>query len=203
MTVSTFSSLVDREVERRFTENAPVHGRMMRNPVTGAGYVGGLDPIEEQKEAARRPLLAREYHALNAPADAQPLPISEPERDDFRWGGTPLHYIVALYARSLDGQNYDVKLHPTFAEYASGVLWEAELVDSRWGCLPNFDDDQLANLKKRFPPLRLEGMGPGLTWRPPQEHAETMESVRRRRLPPKEYAKAVAARRRSRGLPAL
>jgi hypothetical protein len=176
---------------------------MMRNPVTGAGYVGGLDPIEEQKEEAGRALEAREWFRLNGPADAQPLPVSYHDRDDYRLSDNLLLYIVALFTRSLDGRHYDFNEHPSFAKYVSGVLWEAERVDNEWGSPPNFDDDQLATLKKRFPPLRLEGMGPGLTWQPPREHAETMEDVRRRRLPPKEYAKAVAALRRNRGLPAL
>jgi hypothetical protein len=199
MKVRKFSSLVDREVERLFRENPPVHGELCENPVTGGDYVGGIDPIEVQKDAARRSLLAREYHALNAPADAQPLPISNSEWSTFKFGVSLMLYIVALYFRSLEGQNYDVKVHPSFADYVSGVLWEAERVDNEWGRPPDYGDDQLANLKKRFPPLRLEGMGPGLTWEPPQEHAETMGNLRRCRLPPEEYAKAIADLRRSRG----
>ena len=61
---------------------------------------------------------------INGPADAQPLPLSYDEREDMKGGGL-LDYILALYARSLEGRDYDVKEHPSFADYVRGVLWEA------------------------------------------------------------------------------
>jgi hypothetical protein len=44
------------EVERLFRENPPRYGELCRNPVTDDLYVGMLDPVEPQKEAARRAL---------------------------------------------------------------------------------------------------------------------------------------------------
>ena len=90
---------VDREVERLFREHPPVYGKLCVNPVHGGLYVGGIDPIQPQKEAARRRLLAREWFRLHGPADAQPLPVSDGERSKMKARCTLFHYIVALYAR--------------------------------------------------------------------------------------------------------
>jgi hypothetical protein len=181
MTMSEFSSLIDQEVERLFRENPPLHGKQCRNPVTGAGYIGGLDPIEEQKDVARRALSAREWFRSNGPAEAQPLPVSYYDRDAYKLSCNLLLYIVALYTRSLDARHYDVKAHPAFADYVSGVLFEAERPDNEFGGPPDYGDDQLAELKKRFPPRKLDGLGPGLVWLPPKEHAEVMASICRNR----------------------
>ena len=83
-------------------------------------------------------------------------------------GRALLPYIVALYARSLEGSDYDphlgmvrvvydVQEHPPFADYVSGVLWEAERVDGNIGRLPNYPDE-LRKLKKRFSPRALKGL---------------------------------------------
>jgi hypothetical protein len=125
-----------------------------------------------------RALLAREYFAKHGPADAPPLPLSYDEREDLKGGRGLLAYIVALYARSLDSREYDLKEHPEIAEYISGVLWEAERVDGDIGTLPNYPD-QLPKLKKRFPPRKLSGLGPGFYWEPPKLHARTMAIHRR------------------------
>lgn len=153
------------------------YGENCRNPVTGAGYVHGIDPIAPQKEAARRALFAREWFAIFGPADAQPLPLNQYEYEDWKcrglWG-----YIVALYARSLQGDDkFDVKQHPPFAAYVSGVLWEAGRVDGIIGSIPD-SPDELTKLKKRFPPRELTGMGPGFCWLPRKLYAEAMPDYR-------------------------
>ena len=154
-------TLVGREVERLFRESPDQ-------------YFDGDDPIEPQKDAKRRALLAREWFAINGPADAPPLPLSLVEREDLKGKGLLLH-IVAWYARSLDSREYDIKEHPSFADYASGVLWEA----GRLVCPLNYPPDEERKLKKRFPPRMLKGMSSGLCWLPPKEHAESMASRRR------------------------
>jgi hypothetical protein len=68
-------TLIGREVERLFSETTASHGEVYENPALGTHFVYGLDPIEPQKEAACRALVAREWFAINAPADAQPLPF--------------------------------------------------------------------------------------------------------------------------------
>jgi hypothetical protein len=146
--------------------------------VIGGHYVSGSDPIEGKRETAVRALLARDWFADNGPADGLPLPLSHEEREDMKSGRGLLNYIVALYARSLEGRDYDLKEHPAFSDYVSGVLWEAERVDGEIGTLPNYPDE-LAELKKRYPPTMLAGIGPGFCWQPPALHAETMASWQR------------------------
>jgi hypothetical protein len=181
MQIIKLTNLIDREVERLFSvrlfDDRPArYGDNCRNPVTGANYIHGEDPIKPQKEAARRALLAREWFAINGPADAQPLPLWCDEGANHEEDGWLLRYIVGLYARSLGGQSYDVRKHPTFADYVSGVLWEAGRGDG--GVLPNCPDE-LPKLKKRFPPRRLPGMGPGFCWLTPKEYAEDRRYRRR------------------------
>jgi hypothetical protein len=132
---------------------------LCKNPVTGAGFVYGVDPTGRQKKAAYSALLARDWFAFNGPADAQPLPLWCDERK----APGLLAYIARLYARSLADRNYDVREHPPFADYISGVLWEAERVDGIIGTLPIYPTE-LPKLTKRFPPRELTGMGPGFCW---------------------------------------
>ena len=178
-------SLIGREVERLFSETTASHGEVYENPVLGTHFVYGVDPIEPQKEAACRALVAREWFAINAPADAQPLPF----RCDRKAPGV-LAYIVRLYARSLADRNYDVREHPPFADYISGVLWEAERVDGIIGTLPIYPTE-LPELKKRFPPRELPGMGPGFCWLSPEEYPNFMQRYRRNRARQVEIAKEV------------
>lgn len=179
MSITKFSSELDCEVERLFTENPPIHGKPCRNPVTGGGYIGGLDPIEEQIEAARRALQARNWFAYAGPDDAQPLPISSSERSDIHlrdnYARFLFHYMLELYSRSLEAQQFDFIQHPPFPAFVSGVLWDAE---HDGGHLPNCPDE-LSQLRKRFPPRRLPGLLPSFDWLPPKEYAEEMESRRR------------------------
>src|SRR5258708_1779990 len=119
----TAIKLVDRKVERLFTESPPLYNQLCRNPVTGGTYVGGIDPTNVQKDLARRPLLAREWFRINGPADVQPLPVSYDEREALR-GTNLLRHILKWYARSLEGRRYNFNEHPPFPDYVSGVLWE-------------------------------------------------------------------------------
>ena len=167
---------IDRLVDDLFA--AFRYGENRQNPVTGAGYVHGVDPIGPQKKAARRVLRVREWFAIDGPADAPPFPVSYDQREALKGRGL-LPHIVAWYARSLECREYDVREHPSFADYASGVLWELELPVGGFGDLPNYPPDELRELKKRFPPRMLKGMGPGLHWLPPKLHREIMASVRR------------------------
>jgi hypothetical protein len=158
---------VDLLVDRLFGENPPRYGQRCTNPVTGGHYVGGLDPITPQKRMARLALLAREWFAPHGPPDAPPLPVSHDEREDLKSGGLP--HMVAWYARSLEGRDYDLDEHPSFDDYACGVMAS--------DFAPDFIKTE--ELQRRFPPRPLTGLGPGLYWEPPALHAETMASYRR------------------------
>lgn len=134
---------------------------------------------------------ARQWFAENGPPDLQPLPLGYAEREAIKRGG-PKH-ILAWYARSLADQKYDFLAHPSFHDYARGVM-ASDLT-------PDFIKNN-EELRRRFPPRSLHGLGPGLEWFRPKKYAEVMASVRRMSLPPKEYAKEIAALRRSRGVAA-
>lgn len=147
-------TLIGREVERLFSENPGSDGGHYENPVTGGRFVHGFDPIEPQKEAAYRALLAREWFAVNGPADAPQLPITYEEREYLKWQtGRPLDYVVAQFAGSLL-THYDVTEHPSFSEFVSGLQWDH---DNGGSALP-LSREGLAELKRRFPPRQLEGL---------------------------------------------
>jgi hypothetical protein len=84
-------TLIGREVERLFGQISVQRGELCWNPVTGAEFVYGLDPIKPQKEAARRRLLIREYFALNSPADAPLMPTDEGDRRYAKYAGARFH----------------------------------------------------------------------------------------------------------------
>jgi hypothetical protein len=164
-----------RQVNQLFAKARPRYGDSCTNPVTGAGYIQGEDP-KPQKKAARLILLQIEHFAINGPADAQPLrPVLWGKSKELKEERFVLDYIVGRYARSLEGHDPDE--HPSFADYASGLLWQAE--HENIGVIE--DGDQFEALKKRFPPRELAGMGADFYWRPPKEHAEYQESLRRAR----------------------
>ena len=131
----------------------------------------------------RRARFARKWFAGNGPPDIQPLPLGYGEREALKGGGVP--HILAWYARSLDCRNYDVLEHPLFDDYARGVM-ASEFA-------PDFITKN-ENLQQRFPPRLLKGLGPGLSWQPPEEHARTMESLRRCREREDRIRAVIAAR---------
>ena len=155
------------EVERLFSADPARCGDVCRNPITGESYVRGYDRIGPQKMAAYRALVARKWFAIHGPADVQPLPLWCDETN-IRCRPGLLPYIVWWYARSLSDGNYDVNKHPAFADYVSGVLWEDENVEGG-GKLPG-RPDEVAELKKRFPPRELAGMDTGFAWSPPKRN---------------------------------
>ena len=95
------------------------------------------------------------------------LPLSYNEREDLKHGGVP--HILAWFARSLEARYYDYLEHPPFDDYACGVMASEHA--------PDFIKKE--QLLKRFPPRPLDGLGPGLYWEPPEEHARTMAAYRR------------------------
>jgi hypothetical protein len=166
--VKLSQTLIGREVERLFSETTASHGEVYENPVTGGRFVYGIEPIEPQKEAACRALLAREWFAVNGPADAPQLPITYEEREYLKWRtGRPLDYVVAQFARSL-GTHYDVTEHPSFSEFVSGLLWDH---DNGGSGLP-LSAEGLAELKRRYPPQKLEGLSSYSWSRPTRKNRE-------------------------------
>jgi hypothetical protein len=167
MSDSILASTISLEVDRLFAlDRKKYHGQRRQIPVVGGSYVPGEDNIKPMKKLARAALLARKWFADNGPPDIQPLPLSYGDREELKAGGAP--HILAWYARSLACRNYDVLEHPLFDDYARGVM-ASEFA-------PDFITKK-EKLRQRFPPRLLKGLGPGLCWQPPEEHARTMERV--------------------------
>jgi hypothetical protein len=159
--ISFVDHILDNALDRHWT--------MRRNPFTGGGWVPSLDPIEPQKEDAVRAALARRWFAKYGPADGdlQPLPLGHAEREALKGGGAP--HILAWYARSLYTRDYDVIEHPSFHDYACGVmvpeLAPASITENK-------------ELRRRFPPRHLPGLIGGLIWLPPEEYERCPPSMK-------------------------
>jgi hypothetical protein len=160
-------SLIEKEVDRLFDEiKAKARdGDNCEIPVVGGGFIWGLDPVAPLKEATRGELFAHEWFAEYGPADAPPFPYQH-EIDSYR-DARGLKAVVGFYARSLYRQDYDYQTHPSFEDFARGLmaintgLWRIE------------KDPQL---RMRFPPRSLAGMTSGAYWAPPKEYEEIMAS---------------------------
>jgi hypothetical protein len=156
---------IKRYVDRLFKANR--RESWAEIPILGGHYVPRKDNIRPLKKKACAALDARRWFYENGPADLQPLPLSYGEREDLKRGGA-LH-ILAWFARSLEAEYYDYLGHPSFFDYACGVMASEHA--------PNFIKKE--QLLKRFPPRPLDGLGPALCWEPPEEHARTMADYRR------------------------
>jgi hypothetical protein len=174
-------SPIEELVEQLFSNIKAKRGECCDNPVTGGGFVWSIDPIALQKKAAVVRLRAREWFAVNGPPDAPPLPLSSNDVEDYRIA-RGLMGIVGFYARSLSAQGYDVQKHPSFDDFACGLM----AIETGWG----IEKDQ--DLKKRFPPRPLKGMLPFVIWAPPKEYAELVASYRRAQLREARFAKAMS-----------
>jgi hypothetical protein len=158
------------EVDHAFNTAPDRHWSSCRNPFTSGSWCPRLDPIKPQKEAAVRAVLARNWFAKHGPTDAdlQPLPLGYDEREPLKRGGSS--HILAWYARSLDALDYDITKHPSFHDYACGVMASSEHA-------PDFiTRDEV--LRRRFPPQLLPGLISGLIWLPPEQYERCSPSLK-------------------------
>ena len=174
--MATNSTSLEKHVDQLFAALNAKHGDFCRNPVTDANFVRGVDPITMQKTEAVRALCASARFAATGPRGAPSLPLSYEEMEDYRNAGG-LKALVGFYARSLSREgygrrSYDVGNHPSFHDFACGLMAMAE-ESGLWG----LEGD--AALKRRFPPRPLAGMTPGAYWAPQKEYEDTMASYRR------------------------
>ncbi len=156
MKTSEVARLIDCEVDRLFREHPPAYDQYCRNPVTGAGYVGGRDPTEPQKRAARCALLAREWFYLHGPRDAPPLPLSHFDIPELKYTDA-LGHMVSQFANSLHANKWQVNNHPSFEEFVRGVLASEYASDFV------LKDEAFC---RRYSPRPLRGLQHGPIWRP-------------------------------------
>jgi hypothetical protein len=111
-----------------------------RNPVTGGWFLKGEtgeDSISYQKRAAERALLAQEWFAVYGPRSAPLLPLLPWDWDRMRYDctGGP-ETLVGFYARSLSFRDWRVHDHPSFEDFARGLMVfptsEVEPARTRW-----------------------------------------------------------------------
>jgi hypothetical protein len=136
-------------------KNAPDRYEEIRtNPVTGSRWVKGERVVAQQKRAACRALVTREWFAWDNQDNPHlpPLPLSYNEREALKGQGG-VGYIVSVYARSLEARNNDLVGPPSFHTYACGVMASPYAPDF----IKNDPD-----LLKCYPPRALPGLGAGL-----------------------------------------
>ena len=119
---------IGREVERLFGEISAKRGDLCENPVTGGEFVYGFDPIQRQKKMAYHALLAREDFARMVLPTHHDFPLEHWECERAKMVGRPLGLPHRAISRDRIVAQYDVKAHPSFDDYASGVLWEHDNV---------------------------------------------------------------------------
>jgi hypothetical protein len=115
-------SPIEELVNRLFREikAQAKRGELCQNPVTGGWFVWGLDPMALHKKEAVVALRAREWFAVHGPADAPPFPY-EHEIDSYR-DARGLKGVVGFYARSLSRLDHDFQKHPSFHDFARGLM---------------------------------------------------------------------------------
>jgi hypothetical protein len=150
--------------------------------------ISGVDLLTQEKRLGRRALSTRKWFAENGPADAPRLPIWYDEREALKHGG--IDHLVAWYGCSVACQDFNIEQHPSFHDYACGLMAS--------DFTPYFikEDEEL---RKRFPPRPLNGLGPALDWEPPVQHAQTMSSYRRSKA---SWCRLTTAERTARSLSA-
>jgi hypothetical protein len=70
-------------------------------------------------------------------------------------------------------RTHDLTVHPSFADFASGLLWQHENMGAALSC----PLQQLPEMKRRYPPRKLEGLE-HFCWRPPQRQKQPKETRR-------------------------
>jgi hypothetical protein len=139
-----------------------------RLPITEEWYAPKEDNIRPMKKYVCAALEAREWFYENGPPDVQPLPLSDAERERLKSGG--VKHILAWYARSLSGLKYNVKEHPSFDDYACGVMASQYT--------PYFVKNN-PELQRRFPARPLDRLDSGLWRHPPKRNVKGKTNNRR------------------------
>ena len=179
-------SLIKDKVDALFREVLlKDDGHVCENPVTGGRFVKGEtdeDSIAYQKLEAEKALLAREWFAIYGPPDAAPLPLTQLDWDDMRHS-TGLTVLIGFYARSLAFRDWQIRKHPLFDDFASGLL-----------DLPDFglhaSVARTRGLFKRYPRRALIGMTHGAFWAPHDECVAMEKEYQRAHAPPSAFKKA-------------
>jgi hypothetical protein len=146
-----------RQVDQLFRELRDPPGTVCDWPLVGGHFVKGEDDTRQMRQTLCRALMARDWLAENGPPDAPQLPLNGSDGDRIRFRGG-VGSIVGYYDRSLSNLDYEFEKHPSFYDYACGVM----ALNPTWA-----DED----LKKRFPPRPLDGLDRNFIWRAPEHNS--------------------------------
>ena len=141
------------EARRLLEEGSWRTGDDRTNSVTGCAFVHGLDPLKTQIKEAAAALRAKARLARERP-DLPPMPLNYWEREANKYGVNhpELPHAMALFARSLESNDYDLDKHPSFDDYMRGLF-----------CYEHMKKVFPA-LWDRFPPKPLTGLRPGYSY---------------------------------------
>jgi hypothetical protein len=106
--------------------------------------------------------LAIKFGSRLTPPDAQPLPITSSDIADRKYthrAQAGLDYILSCYGYSVTVNGYDIMNHPSFEDFARGVMASEHA--------PDFVKND-GELRKRYPPRPLPGLNAGNCWRRPK-----------------------------------
>jgi len=128
------------------------NAKFQTNPITGGGWVLGVDPIHDQVLQGMRALIGKQVFEPDLPNECKVLPLSRFDREQIKWE-TPHSYLVSSFASSLHSCDYNLK-HPIFPEYASAA------------CRSPYAPDLILNLRlqSRYATQTDIKLGPGLCW---------------------------------------
>lgn len=124
-------------VRRGFSQSPDRRSRIRINLFTGGSYVPGVDSEMKQVILAVRLIEATIKLATSAIPNAPRFPWGYREREALKGTG-PLNHVVALFARSLEAQNYRTDSHPTFQDYIAGVFAHPQLSQLLQDMYPGF-----------------------------------------------------------------
>jgi hypothetical protein len=125
-----------------------------------------LDKIRSKRR--KDAFYAQRFFHYFGPREAPRLPLSNVQYWELIHG-TGIQQITCWYARSLALSGYRFRHHPDFEAFASGVM------------ASNFTPRHILtdiDLKFRFLPYHLEGLGPELIWLRPGDLPEDQEIAR-------------------------
>jgi hypothetical protein len=146
------------EFERHVDELVAAHRRgcvVVKSPIF-SGPVQ-ISEIPKLKQLIHNGLRARAWHERYGPIYGRRLPLTELERIAMFCSENNALHLVALYAISLQGRDFDYLTHPLYFDYARGVLASEHAKDYL-----REDPDLL----REFPPKELGGLDERCRWRP-------------------------------------
>jgi hypothetical protein len=167
--------IADREfvagVKFLFDYARPILGTgMAERPVIGGVFLRNFPVPSCLLQRVCKALIARERFHQDAPGWPC-LPLHEDVRKVLVNDDNPRLNVLAYYANSLDGEDWDYEGHPRFGIFASGIM----------AC--DYAPREIRNdlsLQQEFPARPLAGLCDGqLVWRSPERLAEDRDMLQR------------------------